>query len=58
MISSNEGYTQADVTTMTLHALGIKLLIDHLANSINREDCAQGWFADDSSAGGQLTEIE
>ena len=42
---------------MALYALGIKPLINHLANSVNNEDCAQCWFADDSSSGGKLTEI-
>ena len=58
IIASNEGCTQGDVTAMALYALGIKPLIDHLANSTDKEDCAQCWFADDSSAGGKLTEIK
>jgi hypothetical protein len=58
IISSNEGCTQGDVTAMALYALGIKPLIDHLGNLVVKEDCAQCWFADDSSAAGKLTEIQ
>ena len=43
---------------MPLYALGIKPLIDHLANAVNREDNAQCWFADDSSSCGKLIEIK
>ena len=57
-IFSNEGGTQGDVTAMPLYALGIKPLIDHLANAVNREDNAQCWFADDSSSCGKLIEIK
>ena len=56
-IASNEGCTQGDVTAMALYALGIKPLIDHLATSVNTDDCAQVWFADDSSSAGKLREI-
>ena len=58
IIHSNEGCTQGDVTAMALYALGIKPLIDHLANTVDSADCAQCWFADDSSAGGKLAEIK
>ena len=57
IILSNEGGTQGDVTAMPLYAVGIKPLIDHLASSVNKEHCAQCWFADDSSAAGKLAEI-
>ena len=43
---------------MALYALGIKpLLIDRLATSVNKDNCAQCWFADDSSSCGKLVEI-
>ena len=58
IILSNEGCTQGDVTAMALYALGIKPLINHLADYVNKENCAQCWFADDSSAGGKLSEIK
>ena len=58
IILSNEGCTQGDVTAMALYALGIKpLLIDRLATSVNKDNCAQCWFADDSSSCGKLVEI-
>ena len=57
-ILSNEGCTQGDVTAMALYALGIKPLIDRLSNTVNKNDCIQCWFADDSSSGGKLTEIK
>ena len=58
IIQSNEGCTQGDVTAMALYALGIKPFINHLADSVNKDICAQCWFADDSSAGGKLSEIK
>ena len=57
IILSKEGGTQGDVTAMALYAIGIKPLIDNLANCVNKETCAQCWFADDSSSGGKLTEV-
>ena len=57
IIYSEEGGTQGDVTAMPLYALGIKPLIDHLADSVDKETCAQCWFADDSSSAGKLAEI-
>ena len=58
IIMSNEGCTQGDVTAMALYALGIKPLIDDLRNTVNTDDCAQCWFADDSTAAGELLEIK
>ena len=52
------GGTQGDVTAMALYALGIKPLISHLHDVVDNENCAQCWFADDSSAAGKLTEIK
>ena len=48
---------QGDVPAMALYALGIKPLINHLDNIVNSDECAQCWFADDSSAAGKLKEI-
>ena len=57
-IFSNEGYTQGDVASMALYALGIRPLIDNLGEVVDHEKRKQPWYADDSSAGGQLTEMK
>ena len=57
-IFSNEGCTQGDITAMALYALGIRPLIDNLGEVVDHEKCKQSWYADDSSAGGQLTEMK
>ena len=57
-IFSNEGCTQGDVTAMALYALSIRPLIDNLGEVVDHEKCKQSWYADDSSAGGQLTEMK
>ena len=54
---SEEGCTQGDVTSMGLYGLGIKPLIDVLADIIDTEKCVQSWYADDSSAAGNLEEM-
>ena len=46
------------MTAMPFYAIGIKPLIDDLRNTVNPNDCAQCWFADDSSAAGKLLEIK
>ena len=56
-ILSEEGCTQGDVAAMAFYALGIKPLIDNLADSVNPDVCKQAWYADDSSAAGRLVEI-
>ena len=56
-ILSEEGSTQGDVTAMHKYGLGIKPLTSELSNSINAELCKQAWYADDSSAAGQLIEM-
>ena len=43
---------------MALYALCIKPLINELRNTVNTDDCAQCWFADDSTAAGELLEIK
>ena len=57
-IFSNEGCTQGDVTAMAIYALGIRPLIDNLGEAVDHEKCKQSWYADDSSAGGQLTDMK
>ena len=57
-IFSNEGCTQGDVTAMALYTLGIRPLIDNLGEVVDHEKCKQSWYADDSPAGGQLTEMK
>ena len=57
-IFSNEGCTQGDVTAIALYALSIRPLIDNLGEAVDHEKCKQSWYADDSSAGGQLTEMK
>ena len=56
-IYSEEGCTQGDPAAMAFYAVGIKPLIDTLADAVNQEDCKQSWFADDSSAAGKLREV-
>ena len=55
---SEEGCTQGDVAAMALYALGIKPLVDKLADTIDTATCKQSWYADDSSATGKLEEIK
>ena len=43
---------------MGLYGLGIKPLIDNLAEVIDIEKCIQVWYADDSSASGELEEMK
>ena len=58
MITSEEGCIQGDVPATGLYGLGIKPLIDNLAEVIDIQKCVQSWFADDSSAAGQLKEMK
>jgi hypothetical protein len=55
---SEEGCTQGDVAAMALYALGIKPLVDKLAETIATDTCKQSWYADDSSATGKLAAIK
>ena len=57
-IFSNEGFTQGDVAAMAIYALGITPVIDNLGETVDHEKCKQSWYADDSSAGGQLTDMK
>ena len=58
LILSDEGCTQGDVSSRGLYGLGIKPLIDNLADIIDIEKCIQVWYADDSSASGELNEMK
>ena len=58
IILSDEGCTQGDVSSMGLYGLGIKPLIDDLSDIIDIEKCIQVWYADDSSASGELGEMK
>ena len=57
-IMSEEGSTQGDVTAMAMYAIGIRPLIDTLSDTTDKSLCQQVWYADDSSAGGRMTEIK
>ena len=50
--------TQGDVTAMAIDALGIRPLIYNRGEAVDHEKCKQSWYADDSSAGGQLTDMK
>ena len=56
-IFSEEGSTQGDVTAMAMYAIATKPLIDILTEKTDPSVCQQVWYADDSSAGGKLSEI-
>ena len=43
---------------MGLYGLGIKPLMDNLAEIIDVNKCIQVWYADDSSASGELEEMK
>ena len=55
---SDEGCTQGDPAAMAFYALGVKPLIDQLDQCINKDQCKQSWYADDSSAIGKLRDIK
>ena len=54
---SEEGCTQGDPAAMIFYATGVKPLVDELHKCINKDICIQSWYADDSSAIGELREI-
>ena len=56
--SSDEGTTQRDVTAMAVYALGVKPLIDTLAEKVEPDDCKQVWYADDNTTAGSLTGLK
>ena len=58
IIMSKEGGTQGCVNAMGLYGLGIKPLIDDLAEEVDKNKCIQSWYADDSSAAGELLEMK
>ena len=43
---------------MAMYGLGIKPLTDKLSNAVDTNLCKQSWYADDSSAAGQLEEMK
>ena len=51
-VISDEGCTQGDPAAMGFYALGAKPLIDYLDRCIQKDQCIQSWYADDSSAVG------
>ena len=57
-ILSEEGCTQGDATAMAKYALGIKPLIDKLAEETDDANCKQVWYADDSSSAGEIIEMK
>ena len=58
IIYSEEGCTQGDVTAMAKYGIATKPLIDKLSNAVNKDDCKQVWYADDSSAAGKILEMK
>ena len=42
---------------MAMYGIAVKPLIDQLSNAVNKDDCKQVWYADDSSAAGKLLEM-
>ena len=57
-IYSREGCTQGDVTAMAMYGIAVKLLIDKLSGAVNKDECKQVWYADDSSAAGKIMEMK
>ena len=57
-IYSREGCTQGDVTAMAMYGIAVKPLIDKLSRAVNKDDCKQVWYADDSSAAGKIMEMK
>ena len=55
---SEEGCAQGDPTARSFYALGVKPLVDSLAECTDKENCKQAWYADDSSATDKLQEIK
>ena len=43
---------------MAIYALSIRPLIDNLGEAVDHEKSKQSWYADGSSAGGQLTDMK
>ena len=53
-ILSQEGTTQGDPLTMPMYAIAVKPLI----NQMEEDNVKQVWFADDATAGGNLTHLK
>ena len=58
IFDSEEGCTQGNPSVMSFYAVGLKPLIDILAEICIEELCRQAWFADDSSAIGKLIQVK
>ena len=54
-LASTEGTTQGDPLAMAMYALAVTPLIDSLHH--HHQNVSQAWFADDATAGGQLTPL-
>ena len=54
---SKEGVTQGDNTAMAMYAIGVRPLINELSNISKSDEFCQVWFADDSSGGGNLSQV-
>ena len=57
-ILSKEGVTQGDNLAMGKYALGIRGLIDSVADATSDEQSVQVWFADDSACGGSIEGVQ
>ena len=57
-ICFREGCTQGDVTAMAMYGIAVKPLIDKLSGAVNKDECKQVWYADDSSAAGKIMEMK
>ena len=55
---TRELYTQGDVAAMSKYAVGIRPLINILAEHTKVDECIQAWYADDSSAVGILKRLK
>ena len=55
---SDEGCTQGDPSAMIFYSMGVTPLVKSLAEYVDKEKCLQAWYADDSSATGQLAEVK
>ena len=54
VIYSEEENTQGDVAAMGMYGIATRPLINELPNIVNKKDCKQVWYADDSTACGKL----
>ena len=57
-IWSKEGATQGDPAAMAMYGLGIRPLMDKLADILEKDTTKQAWYADDAAASGNLQNIK